>query len=178
MKNKVYITSALIGISAGFVALPLLMLSTGLTDVVIMCVLSIAPALTLLLSFMLLKKFPVCWSNVKVRVACIVLALIVYSSTIMFTILLGRYTVLYALCLSIPAALLFIPLGIPYFFAIFIMPPIYTITMGALGMTITITAAYFVTSGIESMLKRIVCAFLLVLFICGTSASHIPLFFY
>lgn len=69
MKNKVYITSALIGISAGFVALPLLMLSTGLTDVVMMCVLNIAPALTLLLSFMLLKKFPVCWSNVKVRVA-------------------------------------------------------------------------------------------------------------
>jgi len=59
MKNKVYITSALIGISAGFVTIQLFsMLGTELANIVMMCILNVVPTSILLMLLLLLKKFP------------------------------------------------------------------------------------------------------------------------
>lgn len=182
MKNKVYITSALIGISAGFVTIQLFsMLGTELANIVMMCILNVVPTSILLMLLLLLKKFPTHWESMKIRIVCITIFLIAY--TYFFTAALTSMIAdEFMLHLALPLTFLIILFGIPFLLAIlpnFLSLPIKELacSFAILSFSTIITAviAYITTLGIKSTPRRIIYAILLALFIYSAAASYIPL---
>lgn len=154
---KPYLASILIGIIAGAVVgsfchiMPIKFIMSVKFNLLVSV---IPPIAVLFLSFILSKAFPFAWKEIRTRVFCIVLLLVIYIYIVPFTVIIigGILSDLYKVPLmpfyAIFFGMIWNPSAYVYYFTI-----------------VAITAAYVATSGIKNLPKRIILALTLAFFI-------------